>query len=96
MITIGDFTIESDSTCFTVKRFRQSKGIGKKSTEKIQVETIGYFGKFSQACKCIGERIVLDGSDVSDILNKLNELNETIANLKGDLVYVLGKIKEVK
>jgi hypothetical protein len=96
MIAIGDFTIESDGTCFTVKQSRLPKGTGRMATEKIQVDTIGYFGKFSMACKCIANQIILDGSEVADILNKLNELNEEIKSWKGDLVYVCGKIKETK
>jgi hypothetical protein len=99
MISIGDFTIESDATCFTVKRTRASKGIGRMKTDKMQIDTIGYFGKFSQVIQCIANQIILDGTEsdeVADITLKLKEMNDILKGWKGDLVYVLGEIKKME
>lgn len=99
MISIGDFTIESDATCFTVKRSRQSKGIGKNKSEKIVVETIGYYGKFTQAVNCIANQIILDGTEsqeLSDITFQLKQMNDILKGFNGDLVYVQNQIKKVE
>lgn len=95
MISIGDFVIESDSKCLTVKQFRQSKGKGKKASDKICTVTLGHFGRFSQACKAISDQICLDGTDAQEILNKQEEMNQILRGFNGDLLVVAGKIQEV-
>lgn len=92
MITLGSYTIESDGTCFSVKKPRVGKNT-KTGKEKKGSDILGYFGKFSLAINYIANKVVLDGTDTKEILEKLSALEKEVKSWKGDLVYVCGKIK---
>jgi len=92
LIVLGDYTIRTDSTCFTVERPR--KGLNEKTgKDKKGSAPIGYFGRFSQAVSCIANQVVLDGTDTKVIIDKLLDIEKEIKSWNCDPVYVLGKIK---
>jgi hypothetical protein len=92
MIQFGDYFIVANKNGFVVKACVKSLD-RKTQAEKAVIKPVGSFGTFTQAVRCVANRVIIDsGSDVGLIVAQLDKIDETLKSFNGDLVFVKGAL----
>lgn len=86
---LGNYLIESNDLCYTVKIKRVKAASEKTKEENVGEEyhqNLGYYTTLENAIKHIPEHIVKTSKDLNEVLEKLAEIDTHIEMLRGGIL----------